>query len=251
MPSLEERATLARRLTAALRPIAEPIGIAFLPEGAPSAAPAFAGRRAEPNEAGRTGTVPAGCVFWIRALAEPIETKAADHANCSVGSYTHGFVSLADAAAKDDVAAVLASGWVSEAAVATLPRVTERPDRIAYGPLAALQADPDVVLVRIDGLGLMTLRDAFPELRIEGKPQCHVVAIAKEERVPAASVGCALSRARTGMRAEEMTCALPGADLPAIVARIEAAAELDRAMARYASADAKRFPGAPAPGRST
>jgi hypothetical protein len=43
------------------------------------------------------------------------------------------------------------------------------------------------------------------------------------------------------MPPEEMTCALPAATLRDTIARIEAAAELDRAMARYASADAKRF----------
>jgi uncharacterized protein (DUF169 family) len=87
----------------------------------------------------------------------------------------------------------------------------------------------------------MTLRDAFPDMPIEGKPQCHIVALAKERRAPAASVGCALSRARTGMKAEEMTAALPGAVMPELVERLEAAAGLDREMARYAAADAKRF----------
>ena len=42
------------------------------------------------------------------------------------------------------------------------------------------------------------------------------------------------------MRAEEATVALPGARLPELVTALEAAAELDRAMARYAAADAKR-----------
>lgn len=87
----------------------------------------------------------------------------------------------------------------------------------------------------------LTLKDAFPALRIEGKPQCHIIAIAKEQNEIAASVGCALSRARTGMRAEEMTCALPASRLAEIVAAVEAAADLDRAMARYAGADARRF----------
>jgi uncharacterized protein (DUF169 family) len=236
-----ERSALAKRLVAALRPAAEPIGIAFVAPGAPAEAPAFAGARPEPNGAGRTGSVPAGCVFWIEALNGTIATSAADHANCSVGSYTHGFLSLAEAATRDDVAAVLDAGWVDEAAVRSLPQVRERPERIVYGPLASFPAEPDVVLLRIHGLGLMTLKDAFPGLRIEGKPQCHVVAIAKEEGVPAASVGCALSRARTGMKAEEMTCVLPGAHLEATVARIEAAADLDRSMARYAGADLRRF----------
>ena len=41
--------------------------------------------------------------------------------------------------------------------------------------------------------------------------------------------------------ADEMTCALPAARLGEIVAAVEAATDLDRAMARYASADAQRF----------
>jgi uncharacterized protein (DUF169 family) len=237
----EEWAALSARLVAALAPAAEPIGIAFLPPGGESPAPEFEGRRPAPSAAGRTGSVPAGCVFWMKAAAGPFSTVAEDHANCSVGSYTHGLLTLAEAAARDDVAAVLEAGWVDQASLAGLPHVSEKPARIVYGPLSNLPADPDVVLLRISGLALMTLKDALPSLRLEGKPQCHIVALAKEGGAPAASVGCALSRARTGLRPEEMTCALPAARLREIVAEVEAAAGLDRAMARYASADARRF----------
>ena len=97
------------------------------------------------------------------------------------------------------------------------------------------------MLLRINGFALMTLKDALPTLRIEGKPQCHIVAIAKEQGDVAASVGCALSRARTGMRPEEMTCAIPGRKLGEVVSALEAAVTLDRMMASYAAADAKRF----------
>jgi uncharacterized protein (DUF169 family) len=180
-------------------------------------------------------------VFWVKAQQGPITTVAADHANCSVGSYIHGFLTLAEAAAKDDVAAILESGWTSEAAMQALPRVHSKPACVVYGPLAQLPVAPDVVLLRIDGAALMTLESALPGLRIEGKPQCHIIAIARELGEPVASVGCALSRARTGMKPEEMTCALPGPWLGAMLAKIEAAAHLDRAMARYASADARRF----------
>jgi uncharacterized protein (DUF169 family) len=177
----------------------------------------------------------------MRAVTYTFATRAEDHANCSVGSLTHGFLSRGEALGRDDVAAVLEAGWVDPESLAAIPAVATRPDFIVYGPLADATEEPDVVLLRLNGLGLMILRDALPDLRIEGKPQCHIVAIAKEEGVPAASVGCALSRARTGMGAEEMTCALPAARLEEAVERIEAAAALDRAMARYAAADAKRF----------
>lgn len=234
--------SLAARLITALKPVAPPIGIAFAFDAAAAGLPpAFESTVPHPNDAGRTGAVPAGCVFWMKATERAFSTAAADHANCSVGSYTHGLLPLEEAATRDDTAAVLAAGWVDQEAMMALPTLRARPARVVYGPLAALGVTPDVVLLRINGLGLMTLKDALPAMRIEGKPQCHIVALAAEQGVVAASVGCALSRARTGMRADEMTCALPAARLGEIVGLVEAAADVDRAMARYAGADAQRF----------
>jgi uncharacterized protein (DUF169 family) len=233
--------SLNDRLVATLKPYAPPIAISFLAEGQTAPVARLDDNFPEPNESGRTGQVPAGCVFWIRSASESFATTAADHANCSVGSLTHGFLTLEEAVTKDDVGVVLESGWVDEAAVKELPVVTARPGTVVYGPLADSQSDPDVVLLRINALSLMILRDAFPDLQIEGKPQCHIIAIAKEEGALAASVGCALSRSRTGMKAEEMTCAIPVRRLSEVVNALESTVSLDRAMASYASADAKRF----------
>lgn len=44
------------------------------------------------------------------------------------------------------------------------------------------------------------------------------------------------------MAADEMTCALPGARLDEIVGAIENANFVDATVARYAAADAERFP---------
>ena len=233
--------SLNDRLVATLKPFAAPVAISFHAPGETPPAPHIEPRYPPPNERGRTGQVPAGCVFWIHGAADTFATEAPDHANCSVGSYTHGFLTLAEAATKDDVAAVLEAGWVDQVAVTGLPHVTAKPASVVYGPLAESHVAPDVVLLRINGLGLMTLKDAFPDMPIEGKPQCHIVAMAKEQQTVAASVGCALSRSRTGMRAEEMTCVIPGAKLAEVVEKLEVTVGLDRAMASYASADAKRF----------
>jgi uncharacterized protein (DUF169 family) len=101
--------------------------------------------------------------------------------------------------------------------------------------------DPDVILLRVNGRQRMVLSDALPGLRIEGKPQCHIVAVAKEQGTVAASVGCALSRARTGMRVEEMTCAIPAGQLGDVVDKLRQAATIDSGVARYAAEDARRF----------
>ena len=98
-----------------------------------------------------------------------------------------------------------------------------------------------MVLLRLGPKSMMVLSDALPELRIEGKPQCHIVALAKEHEQAAASVGCMLSRVRTGMGNGEMTAALPAAELPQIVDRLRKADSIDATVGRYAAEDSRRF----------
>jgi len=231
---------LAERLTSALHLAIRPIAISFLDEAPGGVAP-FDEPMSEPTSDGRAGRVPAGCVFWVRGTERSFSTTPADHGNCSVGRYTHGLASFDEVAGNSDVATLLESGWVTPEAVGGIPSVSTRAEVITYGPLSDATAPPDVVLLRVNGRQMMVLSDAFPTLRIEGKPQCHIVAIAKEQGVVAASVGCALSRARTGMRPEEMTVAVPGSRLAEVVDAVERAADIDTVVAKYAAEDARRF----------
>jgi uncharacterized protein (DUF169 family) len=230
----------ARRLTDALELAAPPIAITFSDRVPDDVAP-FDDPMPGPTPDGRTGRVPAGCVFWMRSTAGTFSTVAADHANCSVGSLTHGFKTLEEVAGSSDVAALLDTGWVTLEVVPQIPVVTERPAAVVYGPLAETRGDPDVVLIRVTGKQLMVLHDAVPTMRLEGKPQCHIVAIAKEHGEVAASVGCALSRVRTGMPAREMTCAIPGARLGEVLDALATTTVADSAVAAYALEDARRF----------
>jgi uncharacterized protein (DUF169 family) len=238
--STAEWSQLASELGSALHLSSPPIAITFS-EAPPRDVPPADDVMPEPLADGRTGRVPAGCVFWIKAANRTFSTVAADHGNCSVGSLTHGFKTLEEVAGNSDVAALLETGWVTMEVVPSIPVVRERPGAVTYGPLAETTVDPDVVLLRVNGRQLMVLSDAIPGLRIEGKPQCHIVAIAKEEQESAASVGCALSRVRTGMPPTEMTCAIPAGQLPDVVAAIRRNAVADNEVAKYAAEDAKRF----------
>jgi uncharacterized protein (DUF169 family) len=235
-------AALASRLEHALHLRQPPVAITFSAEPPAGVAP-FDAPMSEPADDGRTGRVPAGCVFWVHAAERTFSTVAEDHGNCSVGRFTHGFATLDEVAGNGDVAALLESGWVTPEMVGVIPQVSVRPGAVTYGPLAdtPTTVDPDVVLLRVNGRQLMVISDAIPGLRIEGKPQCHVVAVAKETGTAAASVGCALSRARTGMTPDEMTCAIPAASFASTVDAIEATSEVDTVVARYAANDARRF----------
>ncbi len=230
---------LAARLSSALHLAVPPVGISFH-DDVPVTVPAFDGPLSQAAADGRRGRVAAGCVFWIHGAERSFSTVTEDHGNCSVGQVTHGLAGVEDVVGHGDVQALLESGWVDEAALTTVPRVTSHRRSIVYGPVAGGGPVPDVVLLRVNGRQMMVMHDAVPEMSIEGKPQCHIVALAFEHGQVAASVGCALSRARTGMRPEEMTCAVPGHRFAEVVAAIERTAAIDNEVATYAARDARR-----------
>lgn len=231
---------LGEALASTLHLAVPPVAITFSSE-APTGVEAFAKPMSEAASDGRKGRVPAGCVFWIEAAKSTFSTVPEDHGNCSVGRYTHGLATFGDIAGNDDVGTLLESGWVDEEAVSAIPSISERFESITYGPLGEAVVMPDVILLRVNGRQMMVISDAVPTLRIEGKPQCHIVAIAKDENEVAASVGCALSRARTGMSPEEMTVAIPARQLSQVVDAVRRAAAIDTAVAKYAADDARRF----------
>ncbi|MCT7374227.1 DUF169 domain-containing protein [Chelativorans salis] len=234
-------AALSQELSSVLHLSVPPIGIAFRDQAAtPDAAP-IGGERPAPTEDGRTGAVPASCVFWTKAVDQVFSTVAEDHGNCSVGSYTHGFKSLGEVADKNDVAALVGSGWVGMEDFPHVPAVKDRPASIVYGPLERMPVEPDIVYLRLNAKQAMVLDDALGGVRFEGKPQCHIMAIAKDGGEIAISVGCMLSRVRTGMSNNDLSCAIPAARLGEVVAALRANAETERQVAAYAAADAARF----------
>lgn len=217
-----------------------PLAITFS-QAAPPGVPPFEGVMPGPTPDGRTGKVSAGCVFWVKAATRTFTTVPADHGNCSVGSMTHGLKTREEVAGNGDVAALLESGWVTLDMVPQIPVVTQRPNFITYGPLPDTRIDPDVVLLRLNPKQVMVMHDAIPEMRLEGKPQCHIIAMAKEHHQVAASVGCMLSRVRTGLPNSQMTCAIPAPRLAEVVARLQTTWQADNTVAAYAAEDARRF----------
>lgn len=240
MSSEVPAATLDAELRGLLGLSVPPVAISFLAaerEGIPS----FGGTMPSPAPDGRTGAVSAGCVFWMHATEREFTTIATDHANCSVGTYTHGFTSLQEVVGNSDVQALLSVKWVSPEAAMQIPTLAQRPHSVVYGPLDRATLDPDIVFLRINGKQLMLLNDAWPGLRFEGKPQCHIIPVAMNTGDITVSSGCMLSRVRTGMSNNEVTCAIPARKLAELVGCLQAARSADLQAAAYAAEDAKRF----------
>ncbi len=233
---------LSQRLTNLLELEHAPVAITFsqAPAAAESGVESFGGQLSDPTPDGRSGSVPAPCVFWMHAHARTFSTVPADHGNCSVGEYTHGLVEAGDILNREDVGALLEVGWVTMEAFAGVAALERRPQSIIYAPLADTPQDPDVVLLRLSPRQAMELGDAV-SLNLSGKPQCQIIPIAIDQDKVALSMGCALSRARTGMGDDELTCAIPPGQLSEIVANLEGVVGADRQVVGYAQADAARF----------
>jgi uncharacterized protein (DUF169 family) len=236
----QDHKAAAQELTSLLNLDVAPLAITFGDE-APEGVDAFDEPMSEPTEDGRSGRVAASCVFWMKGAERTFTTVAADHGNCSVGRMTHGFATLDEVAENSDVAALFDSGWVGMDDVPGIPVVSKRYSHVTYGPLAETPIDPDVVFLRLNPKQIMVLNDALPDMAIEGKPQCHIIAMAKEHNTVAASIGCMLSRVRTEMGNHEMTCAIPGRALAGVLEKLKRAEAIDDTVAAYAARDKRRF----------
>lgn len=227
-------------LTDLLRLNHAPIAITFHDDLPDDGVPRFDEPLSEPTEDGRSGRAAAPCVFWMHAHERTFDTVAEDHGNCSVGRFTHGFAEAADILDKSDVAALLEVGWVTMGAFSGVAALSRRPKGVRYGPLAAAIGVPDVVLLRVTPHQMMEINDAV-EVDWSGKPQCQILPKAADDGVIAASMGCALSRARTGMGDDELTVAVPGHRVEELVAALRPVITADNAVVGYAVADLARF----------
>lgn len=230
---------LAEGLTGLLGLQHPPVAITFHEERPEDALPWFDHPMSEPTPDGRSGRVAAGCVFWIHGHQSSFHTAPPDHGNCSVGRFTHGLAAAEEIIGNADVASLLEVGWVTLDDFAGVAALGFRPAAITYGPLSEA-SQPDVVLLRLSPRQMMELADAAPAVRFAGKPQCQILPLAASG-VIAASMGCALSRVRTGMGDDELTCALPAERVAEVVERLQAVTLADRAVEGYAATDAARY----------
>jgi uncharacterized protein (DUF169 family) len=217
-----------------------PIAITFHDVAPVNGAPYYDKPMSAPTEDGRAGRAAAPCVFWMEAQQSTFHTAPQDHGNCSVGRFTHGLADAGDIIDKSDVGALLDVGWVTMEAFAGVAALSRRPAAITYGPVSEAKTIPDVVLLRLRPRQMMEVADAIA-VEFSGKPQCQILPRAADQGVIAASMGCALSRARTGMDDDELTCAVPSTRLTELADALEAVVRADRAVVDYAEADKRRF----------
>lgn len=169
-----------------------------------------------------TDAVPSGCVFWTKAFTETFYTDPLDHANCNIGSFTHGFlapesVSLDKAA---DIKLFQDTGYFPVNEFGKVPRMLSEPAFVAYAPLHKAPFEPDVVLLVCVPQQAMLIAEAAESPKLMGAPTCGAIPMAYNEGHVGISLGCVTNRVRTGIKPNELVVTIPKDVLPGFMANL-------------------------------
>lgn len=220
--------SVERRLSEPLRLGRRPVAVAFR-DAPPAGVPRL------------TGSEPAGCGFWrLAARGRTFYTVPADHAQCPIGSHTHGFPLSGDQAGRlsETLGLMTEVGYLRPEEVAGIARLSPAPAVVVYAPLGETPVDPDVVLVAGRPGRLMLLSEAAGragvavEAPLLGRPTCMALPIALARGVTA-SLGCIGNRVYTELGEDELYLAVPGRDLVRITDELATITAANRVLEGY------------------
>jgi uncharacterized protein (DUF169 family) len=225
---MTEWADVERRLQQVLGSERRPVAVAFR-DTVPAGVEQF------------QGSEPSGCSFWrLAAEGRAFVTVPADHYNCPIGAYTHNTPLPPERAAELDQTLGLMTqiGYVRMEEVPGIPRLEQTPGAVIYGPLGEMPVDPDVVLVAGRPGRVMVLYEAAMHagvastLPLLGRPTCMALPAALSSGV-VVSAGCIGNRVYTDVGEDELYVAIPGKDLPHVVAALDEIAAANATLADY------------------
>jgi len=189
------------------------------------------------------GAVPAGCVFWDKAMrGQTFYTLPADHYNCAVGSHTHRIPLPTERAheLQDTIAFMARSSYVATEEVPGIPTLAMTPGVVAYGPVEDAGFKADVVLIAAKPAQAMLIYEAALKAgagsaltNALGRPACAVLSLTTGSRETSISLGCKGNRTFTGLPDEEMYVAIPGDKWPSVAGKLAEAQEANEAMGSF------------------
>ncbi len=233
---MAEYGNLERKLSETLTLQRRPVGVTFADTPPPGVAKF-------------EGTEASGCSYWrIAAMGRTFYTVQADHYNCAIGSYTHNIPLPSDRAKElDDTLAFMTDlKYLRMEEVPGIARLPQTPEVVIYAPLGDTPVDPDVVLLAGRPGRLMLLQEAAIRAKVEtqtpllSRPTCMAFPLALTGGF-VASTGCVGNRVYTDLGEDEIYVALPGRDLPKVVAELQTIGEANAKLSEYHQARRKEL----------
>jgi uncharacterized protein (DUF169 family) len=183
-------------------------------------------------------TVPSGCVFWFRAFNDEFYTERQDHANCNVGSFTHGFVEPSEVSLDScaDINLMVQANYIALSDFGGVPRMNKPSKYVSYAPLKSTSFEPDVVLFVANAEQAMLVSEAARTIKTMGKPTCSAIPYAYNEHGIAISLGCITNRVRTGLKPSELIVTVPKSELDKFVTNLRQVVGVNRKVEQAVSA---------------
>jgi len=185
---------------------------------------------------------PAGCAYWrLAAEGQAFFTRATDHHNCPIGAHTHGVDLPAETARELDglIGTMAQLQYIRMEEIPTIPQ-RHQPFGVAiYAPLRATPFAPDVVIVQGNPKQVMLLTEAVHAAGLpydpaaQLRPTCAIVPTATEAGRASLSLGCIGNRVYTGLADNELYIAIPGAQLNAVLEKLEAIVLANRTLEEF------------------
>jgi len=195
-----------------------------------------------------SGTVPAGCAFWRKAEQGIFYASASDHANCPVGVHTMGLpMSSETAAALGRLVQQMSElNYLNPAEVANIPTVSGEKCGIVYGSLAAMETQPDAILIWVTPYQAMLLSEVTGSMTWSqhsgvptfGRPGCAAIPAALNQGMASLSLGCMGMRTFTEISQHRMLAVLPQQLMPTLIDGLQRATSANQRM--YQLYDQKR-----------
>jgi uncharacterized protein (DUF169 family) len=199
------------------------------------------------------GPVPAGCVFWDRAMdGKAFYTLPADHWNCAIGSYTHNLALPPERAEELDatISFMVETRYLDRAEIPGLPVLDSAPAVVAYAPVSSDLFPADVVLLAAAPAPMTLVYEAALKADIAqagthtfSRPSCAVLPLSRKTQGLSMSFGCRGNRTFTGVHEDEMYVALPAAKWSELLDRVIEVQRSNLTMANYYQAHRAKFSG--------
>jgi len=185
---------------------------------------------------------PSGCSYWrLAAEGRVFFTEASDHYHCPIGAHTHGIDLPAETARELEglIGTMAQLQYIRMEEIPTIPQRHQSFGVAFYAPLTATPVDPDVVIVQGNPKQVMLLTEAEHAAGLpydpaaQLRPTCAIVPTATEAGRASLSLGCIGNRVYTGLADNELYIAIPGAQLNAVLEKLEAIVAANRTLEEF------------------
>ena len=180
------------------------------------------------------GGAPSVCTFFSEGRRSAFYVDLPGHEACEVGAFVLGIAPEGELGTRlmSTVGMMEKEGYLAAGEAMKIPRNSQAPKYVAYGPLGSLPMAPTNVLLFAKPRSAMLAMEASTKgVPVNGRPMCAVVPALNQGAPVAVSVGCIGSRIYTQMGDDNMIVGVRGDYLDEFARRLKTISHANQVVA--------------------